>query len=418
MRSEGSIFLRFIPFWLFLLFFKFAGALHYTLLAPYGERLMPLWIVGLLIGGESFLQMTLDIPAGFLLDRVGYKKLIVYTTGFFMLSALSIALGLTMLTYLLTIFFSIFGWLFYTPGTAAYILSHATEEESGRFFSLKDIANSVGVVCASIALPFTLLIAPQYAGLGLLVLQILALMSLYFSPPDNHRLPKIEVQTSHIKRHLRHHTVQKLWLAIRKLNPASGMLLLLTFVSSFFYAAVWFVVPVVIANTHTGSLLLSIGLGIFDFAIVVLGYGIGVLADRYEKRRFVFFGLLLFALCGMAVGFNFGILFIFFGFFATTGDEMAGISLWSWLHHLDNNHDSDGAVSGAVTFFDDFGYALGPIASGILYTVVGPQWTIALGAVPILIVWLVYFAFVHSNIPSEAKYRHASKKPYHSRHKS
>jgi MFS family permease len=407
-----------MPFWLFLLFFKFAGALHYTLLAPYGERLMPLWVVGLLIGGESFLQMVLDIPAGFLLDRLGYKKLIVFSTAFFMLSALSIALGLTLLTYLFTIFFSIFGWLFYTPGTSAYILSHASEEESGRFFSLKDISNSVGVVCASIALPFTLLFAPHYAGLGLLLLQMFALLSLYLSPSDNHRLPKPEAQSSHLKRHWRRDSARKLLLAIRKLNPASGMLLLLTFAASFFYAAIWFVVPIVIANQQTGSLMLSIGLGIFDFAIVVLGYGIGILADTHEKRRFVFFGLLLFALCGMAVGFNFGILFIFFGFFATTGDEMAGISLWSWLHHLDRNHDSDGAVSGAVTFFDDFGYAIGPIAAGILYTLVGPQWTIALGAVPIFIVWLVYFAFVHSDIPHEAKYAYAPKKPRHPRHKS
>ena len=76
-----------MPFWLFLAFFKFAGALHYTLLAPFGESLLPLWIVGLLIGGESLIQATLDLPAGWLLDRLGYRRMLVVSTVAFIITS-------------------------------------------------------------------------------------------------------------------------------------------------------------------------------------------------------------------------------------------------------------------------------------------------------------------------------------------
>lgn len=407
-----------MPFWLFLLFFKFAGALHFTLLAPFGERLMPLWIVGLLVGGESLVQVVLDVPAGYILDRFGYQRLLKYTTVFFMISASFLVLGLTPLTYVLTIFFSIFGWIFFVPGMNAYILSHATEHEAGRFFSLKDTSNSIGVVFASVSLPFVLLMPVQTAGILLLCLLILAFITLSASPKDHYRMPPVELQTQTEKRHHKRRTLYKLWKGIVRLNPASGMLVLMTFAASMFYGVIWFVVPLVIAMSQANAGILGLGLAVFDFSIVVLGYIIGSFADKGNKRTLVFFGLLLFALSGMAVGFNFGILFILFGFLTTTGDEMANVALWSWLHHLDHEHDGDGAVSAVITLFDDLGYAVGPMLAGVLYAIVGPGWAISLAALPIFVVWLFYFLFVHSTIPFEALFSRAPRKPHRWHHKS
>lgn len=403
MRSACTILLKFLPFWGFLLFFKFAATLHYTLLAPFGQQLLPLWIVGLLIGGESLIQVLLDLPAGYLLDYFGYRRLLKYTTAFFIVSAFCLSLGLTEATYLLTVFFSIFGWLFFMPGVSAYILSHADEKESGRFFSIKDVSNSIGVVAASVSLPFVLLLSPKVAGVILFGLLLIALVSLLLSPADK-QLPPRNERTPHQRRHGRGHSLRALLRTMQRLNPASGMLVLLTFAGSLFYGVIWFTVPLVIALEQTNAGLLGIGLGIFDFSIVVLGYLIGRMADTGNKRVFVFFGLLLFALCGMAAGINLGILFIFFGFFATAGDEMAGISLWSWLHHLDREHDHDGAVSGVITLAEDLGYGIGPMFAGALYVLAGPQLTIALGALPIFIVWIVYYALVHKHFPLEALY--------------
>lgn len=417
MRSASVLFIKFLPFWFFLLFFKFAGALHYTLLAPFGEQLLPLWIAGLLIGGESLLQMALDLPAGYLLDRLGYRRLLKYTTIFFMVSAGCIVMGLTTTTYLLTIFFSIFGWLFFVPGVNAYILSHSSDQESTRFFSFKDISNSVGVVGASIALPFVLLFSPNVAGGLLLLLLLVALIAILLSPADK-RLPPRHERTPHQRRHARGHSIKELLQTIWKLNPASGTLVLLTFAAAVFYGVIWFTVPLVIAQQQANAGWLGLGLAVFDFSVIVLGYFIGTWADRSNKRTFVFFGLLIFALCGMAVGLNFGILFIFFGFFATAGEEMAGISLWSWLHHLDHTHDQDGAVSGVINLFDDFGYAVGPMIAGALYVLVGPQMTIVLGAFPIFMVWILYYGLVQKNLPFKPIFVPTPAKPSRMRHKS
>lgn len=109
-----------------------------------------------------------------------------------------------------------------------------------------------------------------------------------------------------------------------------------------------------------------------------------------DKRTLVFIGLLIFAISGMLVGFHFGWLFLLFGFLATSGDEMAGISLWSWLHALDKEHAHDGAVAGVITLFQDFGWTIGPILAGILFEFVGPSMTILIGAIPVLLTWIIY----------------------------
>jgi MFS family permease len=391
---------KFMPFWLFLGFFKFAGALHYTLLSPFGEQLLPLWIVGLLIGGESLIQATLDLPAGYLLDKLGYRRMLAVSTLAFIATGACFILGLTLGTYILTIFFSIFGWLFFVPGMNAYLLSHATESESERFFSIKDVSNAVGVVCASVALPFVLLFDPQSAGVVLVGLQAIALACLIASPKDKVLPPRHE-QTLIQRRHIRRHSLRTLWRTMKRLNPASGMLVLLTLSAAMFYAMIWFIVPLVIAAQQGQAGVLGFGLAIFDFSIVVLGYLLGSWANKNNRRTFVFFGLLIFSICGMALGFSFGLLFILFGFLTTTGDEMANIALWSWLHHLDHDHDHDGAISGVITLADDIGYAIGPVLAGVLYSTLGPGLSITLGAMPIFILWVLYYMLVHKHFPIE-----------------
>ena len=399
MLAMHHILRQFMPFWLFLVFFKFAGALHYTLLSPFGEQLLPLWIVGLLIGGESLIQATLDLPAGWLLDRLGYRRMLMVSVVAFIATSACLIFGLTLATYILTIFFSTFGWLFFVPGMNAYLLSHATDSESARFFSFKDVSNAVGVVCASVALPFVLLFSPQMAGAVLIALQAVALACLIMSPKDK-VVPHHE-RTVAQRRHMSRHSLRALWRTMKRLNPAGGMLALLTLAAAIFYAMIWFIVPLVIASEQQNAGMLSLGLAVFDFSVVVLGYLLGTWATKKNRRTFVFFGLLLFSLCGMALGFNFGILFILFGFLTTTGDEMANIALWSWLHHLDHEHDQDGAISAVITFADDIGYALGPVLAGVLYTMLGPGLTITLGALPIFILWVLYYMFVHKHFPIE-----------------
>lgn len=388
-KSGIGTFLRFLPFWIFLIFFKFGGGLHYSLISPLGEKILPLWIVGILMGGGSIIQLILDVPAGHILDRYGYRKFLKITTFTFLFAAVAYMVGFTQTTYYISLVLSTFGWLFYGPGVNAYILSHAPKEHAAKFISLRDVFGSVGIVLSSVALPFVLLLSPQYMGYFLFTILSIAFVAIAASPKDRasvHTEKKIPTHHHYIRRSPFLSTVR----SVKKLNPASGMLLLSSLSAALFYGIIWFTVPLVIAHeANTG--LLSVGLGVFDLSVVILGFLLGKLADKFNKRTLVFFGLLLFSLSGMILGFSFSWLFIVFGFLATSGDEMSGISLWSWLHSLDREHAGDGIVAGVINLFEDLGWAIGPIVAGVLYDLVGPSLTITLGALPIFFTWGIYY---------------------------
>lgn len=407
---------RFLPFWVFMVLFKFGAGLHYTLVAPLGERLFPLWVVGFLAGGCSLVQLFFDVPAGRLLDRYGYLRLLKITTFIFLLSVACFFFGLTYLTYFLTLFLSIFGWLFYSSGINAYILSQAPKAHSGKFISMRDVSGSVGIVFASASLPFVLLLSVQWMGILLFGLLLCAWILLWFSPKETrvvHAEQESEIPSHDIKRR----AFMRSFGAIKKLNPASTMLLLTGVASAIFYAAIWFVVPLVIASQQRAGLL-GIGLGIFDFAVVMLGFFLGVLADKMNKRTLVFFGLLLFAIAGVLTGFHFDVLFLLFGFLATAGEEMAMLSLWSWLHMLDREHTHDGAIAGVISLFDDLGWALGPMFAGVLYGLIGPSWTIAVSAIPIFVTWIVYQFLMHKHPARSVSFKDIPHKPHRPRHKN
>jgi MFS family permease len=408
----GRLFSAFIPFWLFLILYKLGGGLHYSLISPLGEAILPLWIVGILMGGGSLVQLVLDVPAGHMLDRYGYLRLLKLTTFIFLFAGLALMFNLTVTTYIVSIVVSTFGWLFFGPGVNAYILSHTPQHDAGKFISLRDVFMSVGIVFSSAILGFVLELDVRTMGLLIFTTMLLALLALYFSPKDTakahleHKLP-----THH--HYIRRHYITDTLRVLRKLNPASSVLLMLGLSSSIFYGVIWFVVPLVIAH-QANSGLLSLGLGIFDFAVVLLGFVLGNLADRENKRTLVFFGLLLFAIAGMFLGFNFNLLFLLFGFLATTGDEMASISLWSWLHALDREHAHDGLLAGIINLAQDLGWAIGPIAAGILYPLIGPSWTIATSAILIFSTWVIYqFFFKHHAHAAVA----VPRKPHRPRHR-
>ncbi len=369
------------------------------------------------MGGGSIVQLLLDVPAGHIMDRYGYRLFLKVTTITFGLAAVCYMFGLTQFTFILSFIIGTFGWLFFGPGINAYALSHATKGNAGRFMSLKDVSGSIGVVLSSIALPFIFLLSPDNIGYIVFVLFVCSLIGLMFSPKDHERVHhtnmKIETHHHYIKRSF----ITETWRALRRLNPASGMLLLSSVAGATFYGAIWFVVPLVLSHQANNGWL-GIGLGIFDFAVITLGFILGNIADRLNRRKLVFTGLLVFSVSAMLAGLDFGWLFLLFGFLATTGDEMASLSLWSWLHTLDKDHANDGAVSGVVNFFNDAGWAIGPIMAGVMYGVVGPSWTIVIAAAPIFIVWIVYQFVMHRHAPHSLPAHAIPAKPHRPRHRS
>ena len=411
MTDSRKFFLKLLPFWLFVFFFKFGAGLHYEMIAPIGIGILAPWVVGALIAGASFLQLILDVPAGLLLDRHGYVRMLRLTTLIFALAAIFWWLQLSIASYILSVFIGGLGWLFFSPGISAYILSKTPTEIAGRSIATMDVFASLGIVAASLMLAFTVTASVLTTGVIVFCLIVAAFIMLTRTPYDTasvHAEQKIKTQHYHVRRH----RVRDMLRAIRKLNPASGMLLVQGLAAAIFYGAVWFVVPITIASQKAS--IPSIGLGIFDFAVIVLGFLFGKLADKGNYRFLVLAGLLLFSVTGGLLGFSVSLWFILLGFLATSGEELSGLSLWAWLDRLDATHTEDGLIAGTITFFQDAGWTIGPLAAGLLYGVIGPSWTIAICAVPIFMVWIVSLFVVRGDFSSAGPITH---RPHQRRHK-
>ena len=230
---------------------------------------------------------------------------------------------------------------------------------------------------------------------GILFIAIIALLL----TPSVHATASEEKKIAHQSYYVRRAYIGHALGSLKRLNPASTLLMLTGLSGATFYGIIWFVIPILIAHS-VQSHALSFGLAIFDFSVLVVGYLIGRLTDRWSKRWLVFWGLLLFAVMAFLIGFNFGWLFIVFGFLATTGDEMASISLWAWMDHLDKEHSEDALVTGLLCLAQDLGWTIGPVAAGILFQFIGPSWTIACGALLIFLTWIIAALWTH-HIPAE-----------------
>ncbi|QQR82370.1 MFS transporter [Candidatus Campbellbacteria bacterium] len=416
MLDRFSISKSFWALFLFALFFKFGAGLHYTLLSTLGERVFPVWVAGCIISAASVLQMIGDVPAGMLLDKYGYTRMLKIFVCVFILAGGVLFFGLTPVTFIGTVILSTLGWLFFGPGVNAYVLAEAPHRSAGRAMGMLHMFDSTGVVGATALLAFVISASPQYIGFVISMLLLCALMFLLFVPKESvsvHRVEKTPRHQYYIRRHFLHTVVG----AVRKLNPASMILALQSFAAASFYGMIWFVVPLAIAGGLAGTLP-SIGLGVFDLAVVLLGAFFGKLADTTHKPFLVALGLFLFAGAGLLLGFNLNILFLLLGFIATAGDELSNVSLWAWLDTLDADHAQDGLVNGVITFFEDVGWAVGPAIAGALFTRIGPGGVIIVGASILCIVWLIVLVVLFQQRGRTILgHRHALGAPYRSRHK-
>ena len=387
------------PFWTYVFLFKLGAGLHYALLSVLGARILPLWLVGALVGGGAFVQLVLDVPAGRILDRLGYARLLRWGTLAFLLAVLVLTPGLSPVTYVATLVLSTAGWLFFGPGANAYMLAAASRASAGRQLGFYHAVSSAGVVGSALALTFVVTWDTGILGGALAVVLAAAAVAAWVMP-DERASVHAERKVKHHGYYVRRHLLTQLFVRLKELNPASTLLLLQNLTGAIFYASIWFTIPILLAS-DAGTGLWGISLSVFDLAVVLLGSWFGRLADRANRKRLVFCGLLLFGLTGTLLGFNLTAWFLVLGFLATAGDELSAVSLWAWLDQLDSSHEDDGLVNGAIVLFSDLGWAIGPAVAGLLYAGVGPKWTIAGAAVPIFLVWAVA-AFSFSRLPRHA----------------
>ncbi|MDD4931199.1 MAG: MFS transporter [Candidatus Colwellbacteria bacterium] len=385
-RLLRSPFLILLPFWLFISFFKFGGNIQYTLLSPLGDRMFDTWMVGLLIGLASMIQLFLDVPAGMLLDRFGYIRMLRIGVLTFILACLALVIIPGPMGFMATLFIGSFGWLFFGPGINAYLLSSAPKEGADNFMATRDVFDATGVFLSAIMIPFLVLAPPQKIGFTSAALLLVALLFLFASPKDKVSVHE-EKKTPHHHFYIRRHAFRNLFRSLDRLNPASWLLIGHGLSASIFYSTIWFVLPLMMIDPS--KQIFGISLGIFDLAIVAIGSILGKITLHTKKRTAVTAGLFIFAIMAAFLGSQTGWIFLVIGFIATSGDELSNISLWSWLSRLDKDHASDGAVSGTISLFQDFGWMIGPMAAGFLYEAFGPETTISLASIPIFAIFII-----------------------------
>ncbi len=388
-----------LPLWLYIVLFKSGGSLYYTSLPTLGETVLPLWVVGLLIGAASLLQLILDVPAGLCLDRYGYVRLLRLNS--FLLSLGGVVLfffGLQTWTYLIFVFMSGLGWLFFGPGVDAYALMMSPKGHAGRFMSIRRLMSSLGTTIA--ALLFTVLLPFPTETLAFVIMALLLLdtgVSFFLKQERTsvHAEQKIETHHYYVRRQL----LKDIISAIRRLNPASGMLAFSGFAAATFYGIVWFALPLYLTDLVDAGPL-QFGLAIFDLTVIVCGSFIGRLADTKYKRLYVFLGLCLFAVFSTLTGHFLNGWFLVFGFIASVGDELSCVSLWAWMNHLNRDHAHDGLVASVIAFFQDLGWIIGPVVAGFAYVRLGPSWTICLGASFVVLGWVISAIVLRRHISS------------------
>lgn len=378
---------RLLPFWLFIVLFKFGAGIHYSLFAAIGARFLPVWEVGLIVGGMVIVQLVLDVPAGFLIDRFGPLRLLRVSIFCFLIAGVALLFPLSLTTYGVSAVFSELGWLFFLPGITTYLLSHGTPKVIGRLLSLKTATEGLGITLALLGMTWFVHFPTPVIGMLMMYPLLGALAILIIAPRFPHDHYVLD-ETLHARRRAKAAGLKTIFSALRALAPASWLLAGNVFCVSTIYAMFWFIIPILISR-DVHPQILNGGMIILDAAAIVTGYWIGKIVDASPRRIIVLFGCLLIAVSTAFLGFSLSGLFLLFSFLLTTGDSFASLGLWAWLDDKDKTHKDDGVAIGAITLMEDVGWTIGPVLAGLLFPLIGTGPMFLLGAIPLFFLVII-----------------------------
>ncbi len=371
MSSASSSFIktagRFLPLWFFLLLFKFGAGIHYSLAAVLGAQILPLWIVGICVGSAAFIQLLLDVPAGFMLERYGHARMLRVSTAAFLLAGAVLLFSLTPVTYVASIVLSALGWLFFSPGISAYLLTHSPIAFVGRLTALRRICEAVGITLALLGLQYFSNFSAPFIGLVIIYPFIGAFIALALAKRDN--VPTVLHKDIHNRRAVATTSFATIRKLAGELHPVGTVLGLHTFAASLFYSMVWFIIPLLIVGGVT-PLTFSVALSSLDFTLLIVDFPIGVMVDRLSKRPLVIFGMVTMSIAALALSQTASVLIIALTIIISFGDELAVIALWAWLNKRTTHVHHEGIIAGGVIFMEDLGWCIGPILAGVLASTV------------------------------------------------
>lgn len=373
---------RFLPFWFFVFLFKFGAGIHYSLIAIFGARILPLWAVGLCVGGASFIQLVLDVPTGFLIERYGHLRMLRVSTFCFLLAAAVLLFGLTPTTYITSVVLSALGWLCFGPGVAAYLLTHGPVAFMGRLTGLRRMCEAVGITLALLGLSTFRTLPSAVIGLVIIFPLLGAFAALIIAHYS--RTPSVLGKDTHSRRLVSAASPATIRTVVRKLHPIGTAFGIYVFCASVMYSMIWFLFPLLIATSDTPGIY-SVALAMFDLTVLFVDLPVGALVDRLPKRPLVVAGMAVMAIAALALSQHLTLAVVPLAVvplavLLSVGDEIAVVSLFAWLDERTSRVHHEGIVTGALTFIEDLGWSTGPIVAGLLAGVFTKSQTLLTGA--------------------------------------
>lgn len=370
----------FVASWVAIVLFKVGAVLHYSTITVLGAQVLPIWVVGAGNAVAAGLQLALDIPAGLLVQRYGAARMLGLSTCALLVAAGVWFFGVTPQTYVVSLLASALGWLFFSPAHSAYILANAPASHVGRLSAARRIMEGVGGLIPTALLPLYVTLPSKTIGLLMLYPLLGSLVALYIV--GLHERGKKRVLPA---RSPRVSLITRVTHALRTTGIAGGVMMGWTFALSAFYGGLWLVVPLLVAR---GNPVLSIALVGIELSSIMIGGVAGKLADSKARRRVFLPSALIGALAALLVGHVGSWWFVGAVLVLSFADEFVTDTLWTFIHGRTQGKHIEGVVSGAVTFFDDLGYMVGPALAGFLFAF-GSATVFTALALPIVAMFLI-----------------------------
>ena len=328
--------------------------------------------IGFIMASIGIIYILSDSILGALADFLGYKKSIILACIFASITALITMTEPDLWLFLIGIVFFSLSWNMLTIASDAYVLYITPKKEAGRYCAVGDTFYNLGEFLATLFIGFVAIWYFFGSGLFFLIAVILALFLFLFLTPEKRKYPK-KVRTA-LDRFLHEGlSIKRAISSIGDLGPVGKATIIDTFVGWFYSSTIWFLIPLSLELFENPIIPSGFAIGVFELPGIIFGVIGGIAADKYSKKKLfsifaILCGLLTILLAPALTNF---MLFMILGFAIATTDVFSSPALDGMLVIVDEKHDKDATAMGNIGVLADFGFVMGPIISGIIYSMYG-----------------------------------------------
>lgn len=344
----------------------------------------PAFALGVIEGVADGVSTIFEIWSGWYSDRIGKRKGLA-ALGYFIttFSKATFALATNWWQVLFGRTAGWIGWSIRSPVRDALLVESSTPQTVGRAFAFHRIMDTLGAIAGPLTATVLLgFISIRSIFLITLIPGMLAFLAILVLVKEKAKIPD----------------VRSAWHSIRSLSPNFIRFLVpvgVFGISNFAPTLLILRAQELLSPSHGAVVAGTFSVGLYTFSNVIyaiVGYPIGVLADRYSKKAILSTGYLLFGLLCFGFVFADGQLLFLALLFSISGIYTAIIeSTQPALASTLIAEDQRGAGYGLMSSVDGVGDFLSSITVGLLWTYISPMVGFAFGGMLAITACLILF---------------------------